>query len=100
MRTKTALEKLKPILRAPSFTSKDANRCGVSAATLAYYVKQNELIRLGHGIYRAAKLQAVSDFRWEELLEVMQRVKDGVICLTSALIYYKLTEGNAISALR
>ncbi len=92
MKPKNALEKLKPLLNASSFTSEEARFYGVSSSTLAYYVKQNELTRIGHGIYRGANAPVVDDFRWEDLIEAMQRVKEGVICLTSALSLYQLTE--------
>lgn len=87
-----ALEKLKTLLSAPSFTSRDAYLCGVSAATLAYYVKQNELVRIGHGLYRGASTLVSDDFHLEELIDATQRVKEGVICLTSALLLYNLTD--------
>ena len=92
MKPKNALEKLKSLLSAPSFTSAEARLHGVSSSTLAYYVKQKELTRIGHGIYRGANAPVVDDFRWEDLIEAMQRVKEGVICLTSALSLYHLTE--------
>lgn len=92
MRPKNALEKIKPLFHGPSFTSKQASKRGVSSATLAYYVSQNELIRIGHGVYRSVHAPMVDDFRWEELAEAVQRAKDGVICLTSALYLYQLTE--------
>jgi predicted transcriptional regulator of viral defense system len=92
MKPKNALEKLRPLLHLPSFTSQDAYLLGVTAATLAYYVKQKELIRIGHGVYRGTNALIVSDFRWEDLVEAMQRVRKGVVCLTSALSLYHLTE--------
>lgn len=92
MRPKNALNKLNPLLLAASFTSKDARLCGVSSSTLAYYVKKNELKRIGHGVYRSQNAPGVDDFRWEDLAEAMQKVKAGVICLTSALALYNLTE--------
>jgi predicted transcriptional regulator of viral defense system len=92
MKPKNALKKLTPILHSPSFTSKEARLYGVSASTLAYYVKQNELTRIGHGIYRSVNAPTLNDFRWDDLIEAMQRVKEGVICLTSALSLYDLTE--------
>src|SRR5689334_21675239 len=92
MKQKNALQKLKPLLRTQSFTSLDARLRGVSSSTLAYYVKQNELIRIGHGIYRGANTPVAGDVRWEDLIEAMQRVKEGVVCLTSALSLYRLTE--------
>lgn len=92
MKPKNALNKLNQLLHAPSFTSKEARLRGVSASTLAYYVKQNELTRIGHGIYRGTNATTADDFRWEDLIEAMQRAKKGVICLTSALSLYHLTE--------
>jgi predicted transcriptional regulator of viral defense system len=92
MRPKNALNKLKPLLHASSFTSEEARLRGVSSSTLAYYVKQNELTRIGHGVYRGANAPVADDFRWEDLIEAMQRVKEGVICLISALSLYHLTE--------
>ena len=92
MKPTNALEKLKPLLRAPSFTSGEARLRGVSSSTLAYYVKQKALTRSGHGIYRGANAPVSDDFRWEDLTEAMQRVNDGVICLTSALSLYHLIE--------
>src|SRR5689334_18746116 len=92
MKPKNALEKLKPLFRAPSFTSKEAGNRGVSSATLAYYMKQNVLKRIGHGVYRAEYVPIVDDFRWEGLAEAVQGTKNGVICLTSALYLYDLTE--------
>jgi predicted transcriptional regulator of viral defense system len=92
MKPKNTLQKLQPLLNKPSFTSTEARAYGVSSATIAYYVKKNELKRIGHGIYRSAATPSVVDFRWEELIEASQRVKDGVICLATALSIYHLTE--------
>jgi predicted transcriptional regulator of viral defense system len=92
MKPKNALDRLKPLLRTPHFTSEEARLRGVSASTLAYYVKQNELMRIGHGVYRSTNISVTGDFRWEDLIEAMQRVKEGVVCLISALALYHLTE--------
>ncbi len=92
MRPPKALDKIQPLLKAPSFTSKQARRYGVDAATLAYYVKRGDLLRIGHGIYRGVNAPTSDDFRWGDLIEAIQRVKGGVICLTSALSLYELTE--------
>lgn len=92
MKPRKALKKLGPFLKAPSFTSRDARLRGVSSATLAYYVKKNELKRIRHGIYRGVKVSITNDFRWEDLIEAMQSVKNGVICLTTALFLYDVTE--------
>lgn len=47
MKPKNALEKLKTLLLAVNFTTKEAKQCGVSTETLAYYAKTGEIERLG-----------------------------------------------------
>lgn len=80
------------LLKTPSFTSQESGRFGVSSSTLAYFVKRGDLVRLGRGIYRGADAPEIDDYRWEDLVLANRRVKDGVICLTSALAVYGLTE--------
>lgn len=92
MRPKAALIQLGPLLKAPSFTSREAARVGVTAATLAHYTNHGDLERLSRGVYRAEGAPDFEDFRWEDLITAVQAVKDGVICLTSALAIYGLTE--------
>lgn len=92
MRPKTVLLKLKPLLKAPSFTSQEAASLGVSSAELSHYVKTGDIIRLSLGIYRSTHAPQFDDFRWEDLILAITRVKQGVICLVSALSLYDLTE--------
>jgi predicted transcriptional regulator of viral defense system len=92
MREKKALERLRPLLQTSGFTSREARKLGVSSSTLAYYVKQKELIRIGHGVYRGINDPVGDDFRFEDLIEAMLKVRNGVICLRSALSLYNLTD--------
>lgn len=92
MRPQKALTMLGKLTRNPSFTSKEAAKLGVGSATLAHYVKRGELQRIGHGIYRSVHAPKNNDFRWDDLIEAVQRVRGGVVCLTSALALYSLTE--------
>lgn len=92
MRRKLGLNKLKPLLRAVSFTSKDARLRNVSSALLAYYVHLGVIRRIGHGVYRGVNTDIDTDFRFEDLIEAIRKVKSGVICLISALSLYHLTE--------
>lgn len=92
MKAKKALLKLRPLLNKASFTSQEAKRIGVSSASLAYYVKEGELRRIGRGIYAGRKAPMVSDFKLEGIVEACQRAKEGVVCLISALIIYELTD--------
>jgi predicted transcriptional regulator of viral defense system len=59
---------------------------------LSRYVKSGELVRIGRGIYRGAHAPGLEDFRWEDLADVAARTRGGVVCLTSALAIYGLTE--------
>lgn len=92
MRPRSALEKIKKLLKKPKFTSKEAQAYGVNAATIAYYIRAGEVVRIGRGIYRGAIAPTTEDFRWEDLIEAVQKTKGGVVCLTSALALYNMTE--------
>jgi predicted transcriptional regulator of viral defense system len=92
MRTRLALSKIEPLLKLASFTSQQARARGVSSEALAHYVKIGELVRIGHGVYRKTDHPAMEDFRWEDLIEAVQKTKDGAICLISALALYEITE--------
>ena len=92
MKLKNALEKIENLLSAANFTSKEAKQCGVSTETLAYYVKAGELERLGRGLYRGIHAPTLQSFQWEDLITAVRGVENGVICLTSALALYELTD--------
>ena len=92
MRSKSALKTLAPLLQAPSFTSREAAQLGISAAILGYYLKSGDIERISRGIYRAINAPSVEDFRWEDLVFAVRKLKNGVVCLTSALALYELTE--------
>jgi predicted transcriptional regulator of viral defense system len=93
MKSKPALTKIRTLLKSASFTSSDARKLGVSAANLAYYVNSGDLQRIGHGIYRGTEAApSTEDFRWEDLADAAMKTRGGVVCLTSALALYDLTE--------
>lgn len=92
MKPKIALEKLKKLLSAMSFTSKEAKACGVSSEQLAYYVHTGDVERLGRGLYRGIMAPTMISFQWEDLVVAVRNTEDGVICLTSALALYELTD--------
>lgn len=92
MKPKASLDKLDSLLTLPRFTSCDARERGVSASALAHYVKTGDVLRMGRGIYRGKSALITEDFRWEDLLEAIQKTKNGVVCLVSALSLYGLTE--------
>lgn len=92
MRQNLGIQKLKPLLKAPSFTSAEAKKLGVSSESIAYYVRIGSLERIARGLYRGIEARAFDDFRWEDLVSAVRSTRGGVICLTSALAIYNLTE--------
>ena len=92
MKSKHAITKLGLLLKKPSFTCQEAEAAGVSSSTIAYYARTGDLIRLNRGVYRGAQSPGMEDFRWEDLILTMSKIKNGVICLITALAIYELTE--------
>jgi predicted transcriptional regulator of viral defense system len=92
MKPKTAIQKIRPLITSPSFTSEEARKLGVSAASLAYYVKTRELERLARGVYKGINAPTIDSFQWEDLITAVKQTKSGVVCLVSALALYELTD--------
>lgn len=93
MKKPTSLSLIHQLLIQPSFTADEAKQLGVSAAHLGYYIQTGLIRRLGRGIYQSADYQgAPENFRWEDLIEAVNSVPGGVICLISALAIYDITE--------
>lgn len=92
MKDRTALKKLKQLLTLPNFTSEEARNCGVSSATLGYYVRMGEIERISRGLYRSVNAPEILNFQWEDLVSIVRGTQDGVICLISALALHELTE--------
>ena len=85
--------KLANLLKKPSFTAKEASKLGMSSALLCHYVKTKRLKRLGRGVYQNSSYQNSSaNFPWEELINAIHSIPEGVICLISALVLYNLTD--------
>jgi predicted transcriptional regulator of viral defense system len=81
------------LLMRPSFTAAEAKELGVFPAHLAYYVRMGRIKRLGRGIYQGADYTASPEnFRWEDLIDAVNSVPGGVICLISALAIYEITD--------
>ncbi|MEY3903203.1 MAG: hypothetical protein RL189_2509 [Pseudomonadota bacterium] len=95
MRKKTELSKIRDLLQKPSFTSKEAVVLGVSASTLSYYAKTGVIVRLGHGVYSNPNFALETDWQWEDLVQVVSAVPDGVVCLITALLLWELTDEHS-----
>lgn len=92
MKSKAVIQKIKPLIKASSFTSEEARKLGVPASSLAYYVKIGMLERVTRGVYKGINAPGIESFRWEDLIAAVKQTKNGVVCLVSALVLYELTD--------
>jgi predicted transcriptional regulator of viral defense system len=92
MRPQKTLFILAPLLEKPYFTSREARKMGAHSAVLSHYVKTGHLKRIQRGVYQRTNYQNPATFRWEDLVKAVSSVKDGVVCLISALAIYDLTD--------
>jgi predicted transcriptional regulator of viral defense system len=93
MKNSGALKAIKQLLIRPFFTAAEAKELGASPALLAYYVKTRRIKRLGRGIYQSADYKtSPENFRWEDLIDTVNSIPSGVICLISALVIYEMTD--------
>lgn len=90
---KTALSKIKELLKQPSFTAAEARNHGVSPSLLAYYVKKGEIQKLSRGVYCGNEsTRKEVPLEWEDLIATARSIPNGRVCLISALALYELTE--------
>jgi len=93
MKKPIALKAIHQLLTRPSFTATEAKELGVSTAQLGYYVKTGQIRRLGRGIYQGINYRSSPEnFKWEDLIDAVNSVPGGVICLISALAIYEITD--------
>jgi predicted transcriptional regulator of viral defense system len=88
----TKYQKLKPILHKPVFYADEAKKLGVHPSLLNYYVNKGLIVSIARGVYQAKTAEVNTDFQYEDLIITAKSVKNGVICLISALDIYALTE--------
>ncbi len=87
MATKSALERLRPI--GPIFRSREAVDAGVSWRDLYQLRDSGEVLELSRGLYQLRHAAGVADI---DFIAVSARAPRGMICLTSALTYWDLTD--------
>ena len=85
-------KKLETLLKKPLFHAWEAKRKGVHTSLLSYYVEKGLIEKIERGIYRGRNASLNVDFQWEDLILTAKSIPKGVICLTSALALYGLTE--------
>ncbi len=92
MRKPKYRKQLASLLKQPFITTQAAKDKGIPKYVLAYLVKKGVLERIERGFYRPIQYEFLVDFEWENLAFRAASIRDGVICLISALCYYDLTD--------
>ena len=83
---------LAPLLKKPIFKASEARSKGIPSRMLAYFCKQGIIERMARGLYRVPDVCSGIDLDLEELVLTASSIPKGIVCLTSALCYYNLTD--------
>lgn len=86
------LAQIEPLLSKPFFSSSEARLLGVHPSALAYHCKTGALERVGRGFYREPNRELNVPIEWEDLVLKALSIPEGVVCLSTALIFYNLTD--------
>ncbi len=77
----------------PFFSTQEAKSAGISPRMLSYYTKNGVIERIAHGLYRSVQYVPNSEeIQWHNLALAAKNIKQGIICLLSALSYYELID--------
>ncbi|HAB98824.1 MAG TPA: hypothetical protein DCE71_03270 [Parachlamydiales bacterium] len=80
------------LLKEPLFKASEARSMGIPSRMIAYFCQKGVIERVGRGVYRVIEASSGVDLDFEELVLTISSIPRGVICLISALCYYKLTD--------
>jgi predicted transcriptional regulator of viral defense system len=79
-------------IESPAFTAAQAVAAGIPSRMLSYFCKKGTIERVSRGVYKGSQAMIEIGFEWEDLALIALTIPNGVICLTSALCYYGLTD--------
>ena len=75
------------------FTTKEAEENGFSRNMLSYYKKKGIIRSYMRGVYLSKSSESPPiDPLIEELIIILHKISDGIVCLITALYFYELTE--------
>lgn len=98
MNAQTKFDLIHSMLSQPSFSVEDVRKIGASPSNISFFVKKGLVRRLARGIYQSTEYEGpVENFMIEDLIDCVNSIKGGVICLISALNIYNITEEFARS---
>ena len=78
-------------LNKPIITTRYARRVHVSSSSLSRLVSSGVISRVERGVYLNTRATEQLPIHIEDLISSVKSVREGAICLISALSYYKLT---------
>lgn len=86
-------QELIQLFQQPFFTLKEIRQLGITPSLISYYEKKGRVEKLERGIYKGTTVENDQfPFPYEDLFYAVSSIKNGVICLISALSIYELTE--------
>jgi predicted transcriptional regulator of viral defense system len=83
---------LDPLLKEPIFKASDARSRGIPSRMLVHFCQKGVIERVARGLYRVVGASSGVNLDFEELVLTASSIPRGVVCLISALCYYKLTD--------
>lgn len=92
MRTSKHAVQLQQLSKKPIFKAADARALGIPTRMLAHFCRLGIIERVCRGIYRGIEVDSGLDFEIEDLVLTAASIPHGVVCLTSALCFYALTD--------
>ncbi|MBA2369669.1 MAG: type IV toxin-antitoxin system AbiEi family antitoxin domain-containing protein [Candidatus Protochlamydia sp.] len=93
MRDQNKFDLIRPIFNQPCFNVDDVKKLGVSPSNMAYFIKKGLVRKLARGVYQSTDYEGpVENFMLEDLIDCINSIRGGVICLISALSIYDITD--------
>lgn len=83
---------LQDLTKTPVFSAVEARAAGIPTRMLSHFCKHGVIERVSRGVYKASQTNIDIDFEWEDLFFMAMSISNGVVCLISALCYYRLTD--------
>lgn len=85
-------EQLNLLIQKPVFTAQDARSLSIPSRMLAHFCELGVIERLSRGVYKSSGFETDLSFEIEDLVITSNTIPHGVICLSTALYLYNLTD--------
>ena len=91
MKTKYQKE-LNLLIQKPVFTAQEARSLSIPTRMLAHFCELGIIDRLSRGVYKSSTLESGLSLEVEDLVITCSSIPNGVVCLSTALYLYNLTD--------